>query len=319
MAKLLRQSPLTLIVLGFLLLLAAFITWNLATPEQDARVLAIRRSGYPASLKELDAWYSHVPESQNAATILTKAFSQPGLMDSSSTMTVIGDKTWVPTRGHLLDDEAKAELTAVLETNKTLLDLLHSASGLTNSRYPVDLTQGFQTLIPHLPKIKGSVQLLTSQALLDASNGDIQKALADLRAAGTIADSIAEEPMLISQLVRIAGWAIICKRAELILNGASLTDNQLVELETLFGDAERPDSMARGLGGERASGLNVFIGSRDQLLLFGGSSSTPPGVKDRLRTSLFMGALKSTGILQKDKSFYLDVMATNIAAAETTF
>jgi hypothetical protein len=319
MARFFRQSPLTFVILAVLVLLGAFITWNLAAPEQDARVLAIRQSGYPASLKELDAWYTHVPESQNAAMILTKAFSQPGLADSSSTMTVLGDKSWVPTRGHLLDDESKAQLTAVLETNKTLLDLLHSAAGLTNSRYSVDLTQGFQTLIPHLPKTKGSVQLLATEALLDASNGDIEKSLADLRAAGTVADSIAEEPLLISQLVRIGGWGIICKRTELILNGASLKDEQLAELQTLFRDAERPDSMVRGLGGERASGLSVFMGSRDQLLLFGGSSSTPPTITERLRTSLFMGALKSTGILRKDKSFYLDIMATNIAAAEAPF
>jgi len=318
MARFLRQSPLTLVVLAFLLLLGGFIAWNLATPEEDARVLAIRQKGYPTSPRELDAWYTHVPDSQNAAVILLKAFSQPGLADTSSTLAFIGDKSWVPTRGHVLNDEAKAELTAVLATNQALLDQLHSAIALTNSRYPVDLKQGFQSLVPHLAKVKASIQLLTSEALLDASSGDTERALAALRAAGTVADSLAEEPLLISQLVRIAGWGIITRRCELILNGATISDDQLAELQSLFRDAERSNAMARGLGGERATGLSAFMGSRNPQNIFG-SAILPPTLKNRMLTSLYFGLLKSTGILQKDKAFYLDVMAAYIAAAEAPF
>jgi hypothetical protein len=317
MARILRQSPLTLVILAFLLLLGGFIAWNLATPNQDARVLAIRQSGYPASLRELDAWYTHLPDSQNAALILTNAFAQPGLADNSSTYSFLGSQDWLPTRGHLLDAEAKAQLTAILATNQTLLELLHSTTALTNSRYPADLTQGFNTLLPHLAKVKGSVQLLAAEALLDASNGDIEKMLAALRAAGAVANSMAEEPLLISQLVRIAVWAIISKRCELILNGATLSDDQLSAMQALFRDGERPYAMARGLGGERASGLAVFMGSKDQNSLFSGTD--PPTLKDRMRASLFVGLLKSTGLLRKDRTYYLDVMATNIAAAEAPF
>jgi hypothetical protein len=319
MARFLRQSPLTIIVLAFLILLGGFIFWNLAAPEQDARVLAIRQRGYPVSLAELDAWYTHIPESQNAATALTTAFSQPGLKDSSSTMTVIGDKSWVPARGHRLDDEAKAELGAVLATNQALLDQLYSAAELTNCRYPVDLTQGFNTLLPHLAKLKGSVQLLTAEALLDVSNGDIEKALAALRTASAVANSVANEPLLISQLVRIAGWAIISKRTELILNGVTLSDEQLSALQSLFRDAEQPNAMARALAGERASGLGLFMGGQDQLNIFGGSGSSPPPPKNRLQASLFIGVYKSTGLLHKDKAFYLDTMAKYISTAEAPF
>jgi hypothetical protein len=302
-------------------LLGGFIAWNLATPEQDARVLAIRQKGYPSSLRELNEWYTHIPDSQNAALIYTNAFSQPALTNySGSTMTFVGETNWVPGRGHLMGKDDRAELSAVLATNQTLLDLLHSATALTNSRYPVDLTKGFQTLLPHLVKVKGAVQLLTAEALLNASNGDNEKALAALRAAGAVADSLVEEPLLISQLVRVAAWAIICKRGELILNGATLSDQQLKTLQTLFQNAERPDAMVRGLAGERASGLAVFMGSPDQLSIFGNlDSDSRPALKDRLRASLYIGLLKSTGLLRKDRAFYLDVMATNVAAAEAPF
>jgi len=302
--------------LAFLLLLGGFISWNLAIPEQDARVLAIRQKGYPSSLGELDAWYVHIPDSQNAALILTNAFSQPALTNA---FTVVGDTNWVPARGHLIDKDRGAELSAVLTTNQTLLALFHSATALTNSRYPIDLNQRFQQLLPYLAKVKGSVQLLTAEALFDASNGDIEKALEALRAAGAVSDSLAEEPLLISQLVRYASWAIIWKRCELILNGAALSDPQLNTLQTLFQNAEKPNAMVRGLAGERASGLAVFMGSPDRMYVFGVDMNSPPALKDRLRTSLYIGLLKSTGLLRKDRAFYLDVMATNIAAAEAPF
>jgi hypothetical protein len=320
MARFHRPSPLTLVILAFLILVGGFIAWNLATPEQDARVLAIRQNGYPGTLRELDAWYTHIPDSQNAALIYTNAFSEPTLTNySGSTMALVGETNWVPARGHLIEKEFRAELSAVLATNQNLLALLHSAAALTNSRYPVDLTKGFQVLLPHLAKVKSAVQLLTTEAILDASNGDIEKALAALRAAGAVADSMAEEPLLISQLVRYASWAIIFKRSELILNGATLSDQQLNALQIFFQNAEKPHAMVRGLAGERASGLAVFMGSPDQQYVFGADFDSPPPLKDRLRTSLFIGLLKSTGLLRKDRSFYLDVMATNVAAAEAPF
>lgn len=319
MARIFRQSPLTLILLAVFVLLGGFILWNLAAPEQDARILATRQHGYPVSLRELDAWYTHLPESENAAAILSKAFSQPGLADNSSTLTVLGEKSLMPTRGHLLDDEAKAELSAVLATNGAVLDLLYSATTLTNSRYAVDLTQGFQTLLPHLSKVKGSVQLLTAEALLHASNGDMEKALAALRTAGRVADSLAEEPLLISQLVRIAGWAIIAKRCELILNGVTLSESELATLEGLFRNAERPKAMARAMGGERASHLAIFMSGQDQLNVFGVAASLPPPLKNRLQASLFIGVYKSTGLLSKDKAFYLDTIGNYVSAAETPF
>src|SRR5882724_4670041 len=162
MARFHRPSPLTLVVLAFLLLLGGFIAWNLAIPEQDARVLAIRQNGYPSTLRELDAWYTHIPDSQNAALIYTNAFSQPALTNySASTLTLVGDTNWVPARGQLINKDFRAELSAVIATNQTLLGLLHSAAALTNSRYPVDLTRGFQLLLPHLANVKSAVYLLT--------------------------------------------------------------------------------------------------------------------------------------------------------------
>jgi hypothetical protein len=105
----------------------------------------------------------------------------------------------------------------------------------------------------------------------------------------------------------------------LILNGSHLSDEQLAQLQVLVSNAERTNSIARALAGQRALGLSVFMNSRNQAYFYAFGGPSPPTTKDRLRTSFFMGLLKSTGILHKDKTFYLDVMATNMAAAEAPF
>src|SRR5215475_495531 len=161
MARFFRQSPLTFVILAMLLLLGGFILWNLTAPEQDTRLLAIRQKGYPTSLSELDAWYERVPESRNAASVVIKANAQPGLANTSNLNAVLDEKSWTPNRSQLFDAESKAEVSALLATNQALLNLLHSIIGLTNSRYPIDLTQGCRTLLPDLAKVKSSVRLLT--------------------------------------------------------------------------------------------------------------------------------------------------------------
>src|SRR5215475_7086433 len=108
MARLFRQSPLTFVFLALLLLLGGFILWNLAAPEQDARVLAIRQNGFPISLSGLDAWYQPVPDSRNAALVVTKAAAQPGLANSSNLNAVLDEKSWTPTRSQLFDAKSKA-------------------------------------------------------------------------------------------------------------------------------------------------------------------------------------------------------------------
>ena len=320
MARFFRQSPLTLVFLAGLLLLGGFILWNLAAPEQDARLQAIRQKGYPTSLSELDAWYERVPESRNAASVVIKANALPGLANASNLNAVLDEKSWTPTRSRLFDAESKAEVSALLATNQTLLNLLHSIIGLTNSRYPIDLTRGINTLLPDLAKVKSTVRLLTAEALFETSNGDTEKAIESLRAAGGVADSAAPELILISQLVRYASWAIISKRAELILNASRFSDEQLAGLQVFISNAERTNTIARALAGERVCCLSIFMNSRDQASVYAfGSGISPPTTQDRLRTSFFMGLLKSTGIIRKDKAFYLDVMAANMAAAEAPF
>src|SRR5262249_29455506 len=113
------------------------------------------------------------------------------------------DISWVD-RGRALFVEDRKELTELLATNQLVLRLLHSAKATNRCRYSVDLNKLFSGLQLYDFKVIYGVKLLTTEALLHAADGDSQQATSTFLAAGTLADSVANEPLLISQIARVA-------------------------------------------------------------------------------------------------------------------
>lgn len=313
LSDIVRRNRLFLVGLAVFLTIAGFGVWNALVPHNDARIASIRKGGYPVTLAELDAWHPAVPDSENFALILTNAFARLALTNTSGS-TLLGNIP-LPARGQAFPPEDRAELVSVLASNDAALKIVRSAKSLPRSRYPTNSKQGFDTLLPHLANVKGLVYLLAADAVLDAADGKNGEAVGSLLTAGRVANSLTAEPLLISQLVRMACWNFIASRLELVLNSATLTDDQLVLLQKMFAEAEQPQTLARAFAGERASGLSLFDAPGGFFL---GSQSSPK-TGERMGARMGMGLLKVTGFFQKDRSYYLDVMATNVAAAELPY
>jgi len=81
----------------------------------------------------------------------------------------------------------------------------------------------------------------------------------------------------------------------------------------MVADAERPQAFLRCLAGERAQGIAAFT---DAVTLM---TEPPGGQGDKLRARLVVSFMKSTGIFEKDRTFYLDAMSTNVAAASLPY
>ncbi|MGN6385565.1 MAG: hypothetical protein ACTHMT_04935, partial [Verrucomicrobiota bacterium] len=130
-----------LLLLGIAIVIMAIIgargkSWN------EKRVLALRQAGLPTSPAELDEYYSHPPDSENAALLVDQAIEEyhRGSVDLPST----------PPPGDALSAAALEEVANVLDNNQPVLEKLVAASKLKESRYPIDLTPGFNALLPHL-------------------------------------------------------------------------------------------------------------------------------------------------------------------------
>lgn len=298
----------------FVLVLAGVVVWSLCHPRHDPRIEAIRQAGQPVTLAELDASYPRVPDAQNAALVYTNAFALMMFTDSGDTNARQIANIELPPRGHKLAGEDKSELASMMASNAPALRLIDSAQHLTASRYPIDLNQGSLTLLPHLAQLKGAVRLLLANAILQTADGEYEQAVQSLLSAMRLAGSLNFEPLIISELVRIACWAMIAAHLENILNGTTLNEAQLARLQAAMVDAEQPAAGARALAGERASALAIFDEPRFRTLLLTDWADTNPPMTARLKAGTIVTLLQVAGLFQQDRGYLLDAFATNIAA-----
>ncbi|MGO8675782.1 MAG: hypothetical protein ACLQVX_07910 [Limisphaerales bacterium] len=296
------------------LALAGSIVWSLCAPHRNLEAEAIRKQGYPATLSELDAWYPAVPPSENAALVYTNAFDLLAASGVSSNGARFLNAS-CPGQGQRLTAEDKRELAELLATNQAALRLLRSAPASGRSRYPIDLRDGLWVPLPHLGRLKMTVSLLGAEALLRASEGDAEKAAEALLAAGRAADSVSEEPLLISYLVRVAAWKILLARLEQALGLTQWTEEQLALLEKRVGEAERALALARAFAGERACGIAVFADPN----AFGGHQSSDPRRHTLGGADLLFGLYRASGLRQEDEGYYLGAMAKMMTSAELPY
>lgn len=312
-----RQHYVFSIALAMTAVLLALILAGFSDSWEDARIKAIRASGQPVTLAELDASYAIPSGSSNAADIYLRAFQYP-IISPSNAGSALLEGDWPPERGEAFPENKLAEVQAVLDENQEVMRLLHSAAAGMRSRYPIDLTQGFNTLLPHLTKMKRAVTLLCLEAVYHASRGSNAEAIKSVRSATVLSDSVRDEPTLISHLVWIACRTLILSAIERLPQMGQWSDAQLRDLQVLAVSAEHRAGLSHALAAERCFGLAVFTDRQQQAMALGGGANGTGGPSG-FAASMMLGALKATGFLRKDRAFYLDAMGHMIDLADKAY
>jgi hypothetical protein len=153
---------------------------------------------------------------------------------------------------------------------------------------------------------------------MHATEGDAEKATQAFLAAGRAAESLSEEPIIISQLVRYAGWAILLPRLERSLCLAHFTDSQLAALQQVVEPAERPRAAARAWAGEQAIHMSVFNEPKMRRMAFRELQGSGWQAGGLLMAGSFT-LLQVTGIMEKDKAFFCAEMGRELAALELPY
>ena len=286
-----------LIILGIVLLVGGgYVLYRkIMVDRVSSKLEAIRAQGFPASGEELNEWYAEPPPGQNAAFVFERAFSHDvDVSETAGDLPVVGEAQ-VPSRGEPLPEEMKENIWTYLKENKDALDLLHEAAAMEQCRYPIDMRMGPATLLPHLAPLRHGARLLKLEAILHAEEGRADEAAESVIASLGLARSLSKEPILISQLVRIACLALTCSSLEYALNRVPLAEEPLARLSKALVEAEDPEGLTRAFVGERAQGADMFTRS-GQI----GPTFVLPG-------PAFL-ALKTTGLLDADFKHYLEIM-----------
>jgi len=95
-------------------------------------------------------------------------------------------------------------LQALGKFEATMTELTQAAKVRPLCRYDIKYEAHFSALLPHLGPLRNFVKNFALRALAHLGNDDPESALSDIRMCLFLAESIKDEPLLISQLVRIA-------------------------------------------------------------------------------------------------------------------
>ena len=138
----------------------------------------------------------------------------------------------------------------------------HIAQALTrpSARFPIRWSDGFDAMLPHLARLKGLQQWIELRTRVRLAQGDVEGAYNDARAAIRLADVEREEPLLISQLVRIAQQSIAARTIDYGIRSHQWTEPQLKEFQTLFSQSGMLSAIANSFEGERAVALSGMDG-----------------------------------------------------------
>lgn len=252
----------------------------------NAKIDAISQAGYPVTLAELNAWYVEPPAAENAAPLYAEAFAALAPVEATS--------------------------PSFLAQNQKALELLHQAALRKKCRYPIDMTKGHATLLPHLRQIKNCAQLLSQAANSHAAEDQMGPAAQSLLDGLHLARSLEEEPVVISFLLRITSEIIIQTGLESVLNRKAFTDEQFVRLQAAFREAESGGLMTRSLAGDRCQIIAVFQMPPPELA----KASTPMESTGKNRDT---GTYRKSSNHNADLDFFLDRMDEGVKATTLPF
>jgi len=302
-----------LLLVGFVVAVVGVITfWRLSLNSQNkARLKAIAARGEPVDTVALNQSYLHVPDSENAAVVW---------LDAASEMTpeAAHYKTWskfkLPARGASATEEMMAFAQGIVTSNADALATCRQAAVLSRTRYPIDLTPGMNTLLPHLSRLRRLGGLLQAETLVAVEHHDSGRAVDAIATALGLGRSLSLEPLMVSQNTSHGLDTVAFRSLEYVLNRVRLTDLQLTGLIGAFARGEDTNSLYRSLLGERAT--FVTAGRDPQGTISGWASAPPPSPYQQALVDSVWAIIGWTGFFERDFAFGVDALTTNIALAK---
>jgi hypothetical protein len=294
-----------LVSLAILLFIWRFTLNRLITAE----ISAIRERSYPVTLAELNRWYPRVSPGENRAIVLGKAFTSLAAQFNSSPQAVTPSQT---------SEE-------YLNGNSAAISLLHEASLVPRSRFPIDLGIFSIRPYPHLAGLIRSAHLLETEAANHTDCDNAESACLSVQSLFALSHSLVKEPLVRSHLVRLECQRIALGSLQDMLNRTDLTDVRLNELDSILEKADDQHALARAFIGQRCIGIYSFDELDDILDLTALPVARSRPFSQRLFINLDVLLSSPSylyglcGLLQWDELNYLQLMDRYIQTAQMAF
>lgn len=320
-----------------LVLVGSFVFWRVSNSRKIRKEeAAIQQRGEPLTLEDLARNYGEVPKAENAAVLMLdlweseaperwRAFrnGERKLPELPATkydpaVPLVGSQARRVPRDQPLSAESRSATESLLAERAAHLEAVRAALLRPKARFPIRWGDGYLTLLPHLAVIKGEARLLQLESVLATDRGEVSRALKALENLSRLTGLLAEEPILISQLVRIACAHILLEGLERLLNQATLSASELRQAEAMLQSLDLQKSLSPTLQTERVMALSIFNLSSEAWAALGnedqqgseGSASSQDGA------GMAMRLMRLLGVVDVDRRFMLETLGQAIAWSE---
>jgi hypothetical protein len=189
----------------------------------------------------------------------------------------------------------------------------------------LDYRQGWNLLLPHLPPLKSFGQCLGGAASHALHAGQLDAAKDCIKDLLATAQILEKEPVVVSQLVRVALVALAVTSTWQALEWPGWTDTQLLELQRAFQAVQLLPSLVDALEMERASTVEIFASMRrsgDTVTSYLGmnsptSANTNQDLLGRMVTRTIVIPIWQWSFSYEDERYYLQTMQTLLQVART--
>jgi hypothetical protein len=262
--KRLGPWPMFFLACGLLLVLLvaglaiAALSWRHRVAARVQSELArIRDAGEPVTAEDLTE-YCRLPDGVEDITQLWVQATLPldgePFNSDARDLPIVGeDESEIPPPG-----EPWPKLDAVeqlLAKYQNSLDLLHEAAETPGSAcYSTDFSLGLNMPLPEIQRLRAGARLLSLEAHVRAHRGDPHGAAESIHAIFMLARSLDREPILVSQLVRLAIDSIARDLLQRLLGCVDFSDQDLARLQENLRTVDYHEGLHRAMVGERVIG-----------------------------------------------------------------
>jgi len=157
----------------------------------------------------------------------------------------------------------EAEVAAFLRANQDLIEEIRRMAErggpivLLEISYPPDVD------LEHLSRLRDCARWLRADAMIKAKEGNLSETVEDIVAQMNLGDAVGLEPLLLSQLVRIAISGLASDTIQRSLHGGDLSSDRIQELVDQLGQTYNRDAFADGMAGEVMIARSLFTELRE--------------------------------------------------------
>jgi hypothetical protein len=259
-------------------------------------------AGEPVTAGELAAMYATPPEKEDAtqrwleALVGTKLAVEQSAPATYNALPVVGEGPEIPLPGNPWPQQADVE--TFLAQHAEAVRLLHEAAGRGGAaRFPIEFEQGMNMLLFHVHELRSAARFFVLEAEVDAHRDSPEATAEAIGGIFATARAVENEPLIVSQLVRLAVDATAIHEIERLLPAVDFADADLKRWQEDLRRADYRTGMRRAMMAERVFGMMV----REDPASYGMNGAT--GVAARIWGSV-------------DLAFYLQLMGRMVDAGK---